>query len=147
MKASLATFAMCLCLATPLSAQDIVTYTTDQSFDDVAFGLESAILDEGLVIDATSHVGEMLERTRADVGSDKVLFEAADVYSFCSASVSRKVMEAALMNIAYCPYDIFVARAAGSNETIVGYRTLPEGAMQEVQALLDQIARAAVGID
>ncbi len=147
MKTPLATFALGLCLAAPLSAQEIVTYSTDQSFDDVAFGLESAILDEGLVIDATSHVGDMLERTRTDVGSDKVLFEAADVYSFCSASLSRKVMEAALMNIAYCPYDIFVARAAGSDETIVGYRALPDGAMQEVQALLDKIAKAAAGLE
>lgn len=136
-----------LCLSLPASAQDIVTYSTDQSFEDVAFGVESAILDAGLVIDATSHVGAMLERTRTDVGSDAVLFEAADVYSFCSAILSRKAMEADPLNIAYCPYDIFVARAAGSGQTLVGYRTLPEGPMQEVQALLDGIARSAAGLD
>ncbi|MEC8042132.1 MAG: DUF302 domain-containing protein, partial [Pseudomonadota bacterium] len=67
----------------------MISYTTNQDIDDVIFGLENAILDEGLVIDGTSHVGDMLERTRADVGSDVILFEKAEVYSFCSAKLSR----------------------------------------------------------
>ncbi|MDF1716766.1 MAG: DUF302 domain-containing protein [Antarcticimicrobium sp.] len=128
------------------AAQEMVRYTTDQSFDDVAFGIENAILDAGLVVDHVSHVGTMLERTREDVGSDKVLFSQADVYSFCSAKVSRSVMEADPLNIVYCPYDIFVAELADKpGEVIVGYRQFPEGAMQEVQAMLDGIARAALG--
>lgn len=130
------------------AAQEMVTYTTDQSFGDVAFGLESAILDKGLVIDSVSHVGEMLERTRTDVGSDVALYKEADAYSFCSATLSREVMEADLMNIAYCPYDIFVAeRADTPGEVIVGYRTFPEGEMQKIQELLDGIARAAIGME
>ena len=56
--------ALALTLANPLFAEDVVTYTTDESFEDVVFGLESAILDQGLVIDSTSHVGEMLNRTK-----------------------------------------------------------------------------------
>ena len=129
------------------NAEGIVTYTTDQSFDDVTFGLENAILDEGLVIDSTSHVGAMLARTREDVGSEVELFEAADAYSFCSAKLSREVMEADPMNIAYCPYDIFVAREAGSDTTMIGYRAFPEGEMQKIQALLDRIARNAIGME
>ena len=124
------------------AAQDLVRYTTDQSFDDVAFGLENAILDAGLVVDHISHVGDMLERTRETVGSDKVLFTKADVYQFCSATTSRSVMEANPMNIVYCPYGIFVADKDGV--VIVGYRNYPEGAMQAVQSLLDEIAREAV---
>jgi hypothetical protein len=130
------------------TAQEIVTYTTDQNFGDVAFGLESAILDRGLVIDNVSHVGEMLQRTRADVGSDVVLYKEADTYSFCSAILSREVMEADPMNIAYCPYDIFVAeRADTPGEVIVGYRSFPEGEMQKIQELLDGITRAAIGME
>lgn len=128
-------------------AADTITYTTDDSFDNVIFGLESAILDAGLVIDNVSHVGEMLARTGADVGSDIVLFEAADVFSFCSASLSRKVMEADPMNIQFCPYDIFVAQMAGSDDVIIGYHVYPEGAMKEVEALLDSFAREAIGLD
>jgi len=130
------------------TAQEMVTYTTDQSYGDVAFGLESAILDRGLVIDSVSHVGEMLERTRADVGSDVVLYKEADAYSFCSATLSREVMEADPMNIAYCPYDIFIAeRADTEGEVIIGYRGFPEGEMQKIQKLLDGIARAAIGME
>ncbi|WP_373051101.1 DUF302 domain-containing protein [Thalassovita aquimarina] len=130
------------------SADGIVSYTTDDSFEDVVFGLENAILDQGLVIDGTSHVGDMLERTKADVGSDVTIFTHADVYSFCSANLSRKVMEADPMNIRFCPYDIFVAQLPDDDgKTIIGYRTFPEGPMQEVQALLDTIARSAIGME
>jgi len=135
----------CAALTTAAHAEEMVSYTTDQSYDDVVFGLENAILDEGLVIDSTSHVGAMLERTRADVGSDVVLYEAADVYSFCSAQLSREVMEAEPMNIVFCPYDIFVARQPGSDTTMIGYRTFPEGEMQKIQDLLDRISRNAIG--
>ncbi|SFD83161.1 hypothetical protein SAMN04488523_1034 [Sulfitobacter brevis] len=131
--------------ALPAYAQDMVTYTTDQSLEDVLFGVENAIIGQGLVVDSTSHVGEMLERTRADVGSDVVLFEAAEVFSFCSAALSRKVMEADVMNIRFCPYDIFVMQLPNQDTVTIGYRSFPEGAMQEVQALLDTIAKTAIG--
>lgn len=140
--------ALALTLAAPLAAEGVVSYTTEESFEDVVFGLESAILDRGLVIDSTSHVGDMLERTKADVGSDKTLYLNADVYSFCSASLSRKVMEADPMNLQFCPYDIFVmVRPETPDETVIGYQTMPEGAMKEVEALLDRIARDAIGFD
>jgi uncharacterized protein (DUF302 family) len=126
-------------------AQDMVSYTTDLSYDDVVFGLENAIVDAGLQVDTVSHVGDMLERTRADVGSDVVLFTHAEVFSFCSATVSRAVMEADPMNIVFCPYDIFVAEVAGKpGQTTIGYRQFPEGAMQQVQSLLDGIVQTAI---
>jgi uncharacterized protein (DUF302 family) len=130
-------------LAGPVSAEGITTYKIDGSFEDATFAVESAIVGRGLVIDYVSHVGEMLARTGADVGSDVELFAAADVFLFCSAVTSRNVMEADPMNIAYCPYGIFVADTG--DEVMVGFRNLPEGAMQEVQALLDEIAREAAG--
>ena len=126
---------------------DAVTYTTADSFDDVVFSLETAIQGKGLVIDAVSHTGDMLERTKADVGSDKTIFIKADIFSFCSAALSRKVMEADYMNLQFCPYDIFVfVRPEAPDETVVGYQTYPEGPMKEVEALLDDIAREAAGM-
>ncbi|MFN4193219.1 MAG: DUF302 domain-containing protein [Tabrizicola sp.] len=124
-------------------AQDATTYAFDGSFEDATFSVESAVLDRGLVIDYRSHVGEMLNRTGADVGSDAKIYDQADVFLFCSAVLSRKVMEADPLNIAHCPYGIFVTDRAG--EVAIGYRHLPEGAMQEVQSLLDAIAREAAG--
>ncbi|WP_298679195.1 DUF302 domain-containing protein [uncultured Lentibacter sp.] len=136
-------------VATQAFATDsLIRYTTDQSFEDVVFGLENAILDEGLVIDHVSHTGDMLERTKADVGSDVTLFKHADIYSFCSAKISREVMEADPMNIVFCPYDIFVMVSPEQpDQTTIGFRSFPDGAMKKVEALLDTIARAAIGAE
>ncbi|WP_212523067.1 DUF302 domain-containing protein [Actibacterium sp. MT2.3-13A] len=133
-------------LAGPALAE-AVTYTTADTFDDVVFSLETAIQGKGLVIDSVSHTGDMLERTKADVGSDKTIFIKADIFSFCSAALSRKVMEADYMNVQFCPYDIFVfVRPEAPDETVVGYQSFPDGPMKEVEALLDEIAREAAGV-
>ena len=140
--------ALIFTLALPLNAETTVTYVTSDSFDDVTFGLESAILDKGLVIDSISHVGDMLDRTGADVGSQKTIFLNAGVYSFCSAALSRKVMEIDPMNLQFCPYGIFVmVHPDTPDQTTIGYRQMPDGAMKEVEALLDSIARAAIDLD
>jgi len=145
---SLGLAATCLAATQAFAADGIISYTTDQSFDDVVFGLENAILDEGLVIDHVSHTGDMLERTKGDVGSDITLFKQADIYSFCSAKISREVMEADPMNVVFCPYDIFVTVMPDTpDETMIGFRTYPDGAMKKVEALLDRIAKAAIGVE
>ena len=123
-------------------AEDAVVVPFDGSFDDATFAVESAIVDRGLVIDYVSHVGDMLNRTGADVGSETKLFEAADIFIFCSATLSREVMEADPMNIAHCPYGIFVAEREG--DVMVGYRDYPEGEMAKVEDLLQSIVAEAV---
>ena len=128
-------------LLAPASAKDAITYPFDGSFEDATFAVETAIVNRGLVIDYVSHVGDMLNRTGADVGSEKVIFDAADIFIFCSAVISRKAMEADPMNIAHCPYGIFVTDRAGA--VTVGYRDLPDGTMQEVEDLLQSIAKEA----
>jgi len=129
-------------LALPVAAQDAVTYPFEGSFDDATFSVESAIIGRGLVIDYVSHTGDMLNRTAADVGSDKMLYEGADIFLFCSAQLSREVMEADPMNIAYCPYGIFVTERDG--EVLVGHRSYPDGEMQKVQTLLTEIIQDAI---
>lgn len=139
-----ALFVAALAAVLPLTAaanDAVVTYTYDGSFENAAFGVESAIVDRGLVVDSVFSVGEMLARTKEDVGGEKDLFAAADVYLFCSAVLSRKVMEADAMNIGHCPYGVFVAETGDG--VSVGYRVLPDGPMKEVEALLDEIAREA----
>ncbi|MFK7940514.1 MAG: DUF302 domain-containing protein [Roseovarius sp.] len=134
--------AICIA-ATPLYAEEVAkTYPFDGSFEDATFAVESAIVGQGLVIDYVSHVGEMLERTGADVGSDVTLFAEADIFVFCSAVVSRRVMEADPMNIAHCPYGIFVADQQG--KVTIGHRTYPQGAMQDVQTLLEGLVADAL---
>ncbi|SEO06560.1 DUF302 domain-containing protein [Palleronia pelagia] len=124
------------------AAQDVVTYDYGGSFDDATFGVENAIVNRGLVVDYVSHVGDMLNRTREDVGGDQI-FSAADIYIFCSAVISREVMEADPMNIAFCPYGVFAAERDG--QVMIGYRTYPDGPMDQVETLLDDIAREAAG--
>jgi uncharacterized protein (DUF302 family) len=137
-----------LLAATPAVAEEPITYSVEDDFDAVAFAVESAIVDQGLVIDYVSHVGEMLERTRADVGSDVHIFSKADIFLFCSATVSRQVMEADPMNVQYCPYGIFVAERPDMPGTIVvGYRDYPAGPMDAVETLLDGIVKSALGLD
>jgi len=54
----------------------------------------AAVENRGLVVDHTSRVGAMLERTGKDIGRDRRIYLKADVIEFCSAAVSRATMEA-----------------------------------------------------
>jgi uncharacterized protein (DUF302 family) len=123
-------------------ADNTVLYTYDGSFEDATFAVEGAIIGKGLVIDYVSHTGEMLARTAADVGSTVEIFKGADIFLFCSAVVSRKVMEADPLNIVHCPYSIFVIE--DGNGVRIGHRTYPEGPMKMVQDLLVSIVDDAV---
>lgn len=143
MKHFIAVAAFSTVLVSHAFAEEIITAPFDGSFDDATFAVESAIVGQGLVIDHVSHVGDMLNRTGADVGSDKQIFAAADIFIFCSAKISRKVMEADPMNIGFCPYGIFVAE--DDSGVMVGYRGYPDGPMQKVQTLLSEIVEEAVG--
>ena len=124
-------------------AEDETHYVFDGSFDDAVFSLENAIVGRGLVIDYHSHTGEMLNRTQGDIDGAVDLYDNADILVFCSAVLSRKMMEVDPLNIAHCPYGIYVADRAG--EVTIGFRNYPEGIMQEVQAFLDDITREAIG--
>lgn len=134
------TGAAVMAFGTAASAQSIMT-DYDGSFEDATFGVENAIVDKGLVIDYVSHVGEMLNRTGADVGSDVVIFDNASIYLFCSAVVSRKVMEANPDNVAFCPYSVFVTDKGGKVQ--IGYQDYPDGPMDMVEELLAEIVEAA----
>jgi uncharacterized protein (DUF302 family) len=133
-------------VAATAAAEEWRAYTVEVAYDDVVFELEAAIENRGFVVDNISHVGAMLNRTAADVGATMQIYDHADVYQFCSAVVSRRVMEADPMNVAFCPYGIFLFQKTGEQSVTIGYRRMPEGAMQEVDALLDEIAREAAGV-
>ena len=138
-----------LLVAAPAAwAQDTAPYskTVDGSFDDVRFAVEQAITNAGLVVDGTSHVGEMLSRTKADVGGTKDLYTQADAFTFCSAKVSRQVMEADIANIQYCPYSVFVYEdAAAPGKVVVGHRVYHEASMAPVNEMLNKIVDEAAG--
>ena len=133
----------------------VVSYSKKAKFDDVRDDLKSAIEAKGLVIDYHSFVNRMLERTGKDVGSGRKLYADAQAFVFCSAALSRKTMEADAANAALCPYSIMVYATAQDPATVhVAYRRpwRPDGsaaskaALKQVEALLDGIAREALGL-
>jgi uncharacterized protein (DUF302 family) len=129
-------------------AQTAITYTVQEDIDDVLFTVESEIIGRGLKIDTVNHVGEMLERTGADIGATKQIFIDAQIMSFCSAVISRKVMEVNPANLSFCPYKIFIyATPDKPDMTTVGHDAFLEGEMQMVQDLLDAIVKDALGLD
>ncbi|WP_298934394.1 DUF302 domain-containing protein [uncultured Ruegeria sp.] len=134
---------LALAMTAGAAAAEPILVPFDGSFDDATFAVESAIVGKGLVIDSVSHVGDMLNRTGQDVGSEVTIFDDADIFLFCSAVISREVMEADPMNIEFCPYGIFVTDREG--QVMVGYRSYPDGPMQKVQALLTDIVAEAAG--
>jgi len=145
---------LCL-LAFSAAAQPLVSYTkANAKFDDVRDDLKTAIEAKGLVIDYQAFIGRMLDRTGKDVGSAKPLYADAQALQFCSAQLSRKTMEADPANVAMCPYTIVVyATADQPDRVVVAYRRpLRPGsspasrhALRQVDALLDELARQAVG--
>ncbi len=93
----------------------------------------------------------MLARTGKDVGSEKQIYRHAEYVTFCSAKLSRAMMEADPANIAMCPYVIFFYEtAAKPGEVVVGYRRpvlrgndKSKAALKEVDALLAGILKEA----
>jgi uncharacterized protein (DUF302 family) len=133
----------------------IVVYSKRAKFEDVRDDLKLAIEAKGLVIDYQSFVNRMLERTGKDVGSARKLYVDAQAFVFCSAALSRKTMEADPANASLCPYSMMVYATAREPEKVfVSYRRpwRPDGsaaskaALREVEALLDGLAREAVGL-
>ncbi|CTQ31359.1 hypothetical protein [Jannaschia rubra] len=138
------TFAAVMAVAgTCAMADDIATEVFEGDVGDAAFAVENAIVDAGLVIDYVSNVGDMLDRTGADLdlGPSPVGAEAK-IFVFCSALVSREVMEADPMNVSNCPYGIFVADIDGA--TVVGHRRYAAETMEPVNVLLSDIVAAAI---
>lgn len=125
----------------------VTTFTSDAPFAEVVADLEDAVVNRGYVVDYHGHIGDMLARTAADIPGSKPLYKAAEILQFCSATMSRKAMEADIANIAYCPYVLFAYEPADdTGKVTLGFRRLPAGAgRDEINALLEEIAGEAAG--
>lgn len=135
----------------------IVRHTVAAKYDNVLDDIKNAIAGRGLVIDHTSHVAKMLDRTGKDLGKTKKMYgeDQGQVFSFCSATVSRATMEADPHNIAFCPYTIAVySTLAEPGKVHVVYRRpqrtddgpASKASLQEVEKLLDGIVREALNL-
>jgi hypothetical protein len=130
---------------------DVKTFTRKGNVDDALADLTDAIINKGLTIDFKGNVGGMLDRTGADVGSTKKVYKGAHYITFCSAKLSRAMMEADAENLAFCPYVMFAYELEDKpGEAVIGYRRPPEGegeasekALKEIDQLLESIAKEA----
>ena len=129
-----------------------VTYTSNQDFETVKSAITDAIIGKGLVINNTSHIGEMLARTGKDLGDAKRVFINAESYEFCSAVVSREMMQADPHNIVFCPYIISVYVLPNEpKKTYVSFRKpdlvgspASKAALKDVEKLLRSIIQDAL---
>ena len=139
--------------STGLAADDSIfkTYSTKGSYADVRQDLEDAIINRGYVIDLKGAIGDMLKRTRKDVGSTRKLYKDAQFMIFCSAKLSRASMEADPHNVALCPYAIVVYELVSEPGTVyVRHRKVrttlsgkPDATLVAIDNLLSDIAREA----
>ena len=127
------------------AGDDVKTIESDAAFADVSSGIENAIVNRGFKVDYHGFIGDMLKRTATDVDAGKALYKDAEFFTFCSAVVSRKVMEADIGDIAYCPYVVFAYETEEKpGEVTVGFRNLPDGGERDaVNALLSDIIEDA----
>ena len=140
--------------ATAAEAGHLKLYTTKGEFGNVKDDLMMAITGRGLVVDHNSHIGAMLDRTGKDLGTTKPVYGKAESLQFCSATVSRRMMEADPANIVFCPYIIVFYTLPQEPKTVyVGYRRpLPVGteaskaSLKAVEELLDGIVKEALNI-
>ncbi|MCW9024421.1 MAG: DUF302 domain-containing protein [Gammaproteobacteria bacterium] len=127
-------------------------YSVEGNFEDVREDLELAITARGMIINNVSHIGNMLARTRKDVGSGKQIFVQAEALEFCSSVISRKMMEADPHNIIFCPYIISVySLPAEKDKVYLAYRrplavgsAASKKALQAVEDLLASIVADVV---
>ncbi len=130
----------------------MAVFTRQGSFDDAREAVEQALTGRGFVINSVSHIGDMLERTGKDLGGVKQIYLKAEALEFCSATVSRRMMEADPDNIVFCPYIIYIyvvpnkpkeVRLAYRKTQMVGTQKSKD-ALKAVNELLTEIIQEAV---
>ena len=132
----------------------IKSYEFEASYEDAVYDLTDALINKGLVIDHRAKVVKMLNRTAKDVGATKTVYKNGEVIEFCSATLSRAAMEADPLNMAFCPYTMFVYETtANPGKITVGYQVLDNATnaasqkvLDTVNKLMDDMVREAAGL-
>lgn len=148
-------FVLCALLALPFSAfaaeRYAVLFKAQGTFQDVRDAVQFAIEGEGLKITNTNHIGEMLQTTGKDIGATRKVYEHAEQFEFCSATISRRMMEADPHAIVMCPYSVVVYTVPNDKTVYIAYRKPPatknqalNKALAEVEKLLSGIIKGAI---
>jgi uncharacterized protein (DUF302 family) len=99
-----------LLMSGAVSAADdpIVTQKVQGKFHEVAHNIRAAILGKGIHIAHVLPASGMLSRTGSAFGYEKPVYANAELYEFCSASISHKLARQNPDNIVLCPFTIGV---------------------------------------
>lgn len=140
-------------LSLPVLAGGVYTVVTKTqgTYQDVRDNLQMAIEGKGLKITSTNHIADMLNRTGKDIGETTVVYEGAEQFEFCSATISRHMMEADPHAIVMCPYSIVVYKVPGDESVYMAYRRPASSkkpalkkALVELEELLQSIIKDAM---
>jgi len=147
--------AVCAMLCLPFSAQAAESYTvlfkTQGAYQDVRDNLQMAIEGKGLKITHSNMIADMLDRTGKDIGETRKVYENAEQFEFCSATISRRMMEADPHSIVMCPYSVVVYTIPNDKTVYLSYRkpaTTRNPALKkqlvELEKLLTEIIKDAM---
>lgn len=118
----------------------IKSFTVEASFEDALSDLTEALTNKGLVVDHKARVAFMLNRTAKDIGAKITVYKNGEVIEFCSAKLSRAAMEADPLNMAFCPYTMFVYETVKNpGKVTIGYKILSGASNEASQKALDAV--------
>ena len=142
MKKMLAVCAL-FCLSLPALAAEpySVLFKTQGDFQYVRDSVQSAIEGKGLKINHTNLIAGMLERTGKDLGFTNQILANGEQFEFCSATISRAMMEADPHAITMCPYIVSVYTIPGDANVYVAYRKPGPTQNPALQKVLDNVEK------
>ena len=142
---------LCLSASALASGSYNVVFKTRGNYQDVRDSVAMAIEGKGLRISHSNMIADMLERTGKDLGATRKIYEHGEQMEFCSATVSRRVMEADPHAMVLCPYSVAVYQMPNDPTIYVAYRKPPHTsnpalnkALAEVEKLLADIIKEAL---
>lgn len=146
---------LCAMLCLPFSSLAAEGYAmvfkTQGEFQYVRDAVEMAIEGKGVKINHTNKIAEMLERTGKDLGATKQVYVDGEQFEFCSAVISRRMMEADPHAMTMCPYIVSVYTVPNDKNVYIAYRKPPKTknpalnkALADVEKLLNEIIQEAM---
>jgi uncharacterized protein (DUF302 family) len=145
---------LCALVSLPFSAlaDDYAkVFKTEGEFQYVRDAVEMAIEGKGIKINHVNRIAEMLERTGKDLGMTRQVYVHGEQFEFCSAVVSRRMMEADPTAMTMCPYIVSVYTVPDDKHVYIAYRKPPRTsnpelnkALADVEKLLEEIIQDAM---
>ncbi len=142
--------AACAVVCLPFSAMAAEDYTvlfkTQGTFQDVRDALQFAIEGKGLKINHTNKIAEMLARTGTAVGATRQVYVDGEQFEFCSATISREMMEADPHAMVMCPYIVSVYTIPNDKHVYMAYRKPGPTSNPALKKALGEVENLLTGI-